>query len=348
MKKGLRAILLLAIGLAVALAWRVKVLRAAAHGPAGGTGVIEGVDVNVTSRLPARIAKEFAREGDLVKEGAVLVQLNCDEEEARLSEAEARADVAKATLDASEANAKSAVKNVAAARGGVLAASSQIDALLAQERLAKLELARNERLYSEGAVTQAVIDAAQSREATLQGQIAAQRANASSSQDKAAAVAQAGDAAQAQIEVAQSNLELAKADVDLAKTQTAECTLTAPRSGMIATRNYYPGEAVQPGSVIFTITDVSDALTRFYLPNQELAAAAPGRAVTIVADAYPGRTFRGTIYYVSPKAEFTPRNVQTREDRERLVYAVKVRIPNKDMLLREGMPVEVQITGTEE
>jgi HlyD family secretion protein len=94
---------------------------------------------------------------------------------------------------------------------------------------------------------------------------------------------------------------------------------------------------------VLTISDVAEARTRFYLPDAELAAAAPGRKVMVRADPYPGQVFEGTIFYVSPRAEFTPRNVQTREDRERLVYAVEVRIPNTDLRLREGMPVEVAI-----
>jgi HlyD family secretion protein len=112
---------------------------------------------------------------------------------------------------------------------------------------------------------------------------------------------------------------------------------------MVATRSREPGEAVLPGSVILTITDISDARTRFYLPNDDLAAASPGKKVRVVADAYPDMVFEGTIASVSPRAEFTPRNVQTRDDRERLVYAVELRIPNPDMKLRAGMPVEVTI-----
>ncbi len=142
-----------------------------------------------------------------------------------------------------------------------------------------------------------------------------------------------------------TEIDAARAAVDEAEESVRECTLFAPRAGLIATRAHEPGEAVVPGTVVLTITDLSDARTRFYIPNADLAAAVPGRTVHVVADAYPGRVFEGTIYYVSPRAEFTPRNVQTREDRERLVYAVEVRIPNADIALHAGMPVEVTIAG---
>jgi HlyD family secretion protein len=103
---------------------------------------------------------------------------------------------------------------------------------------------------------------------------------------------------------------------------------------------------VLPGANVLTLVYLDEVRATFYLPNAELAAAAPGKEVTVSADAYPGETFAGTIRHVSTKAEFTPKNVQTREDRDRLVYGVEVIIPNLDQKLRPGMPAEVSIDGT--
>jgi HlyD family secretion protein len=345
-KRVLTAILLLAAALVVALAVRVRQLRAAGHGPAGGTGVIEGVDVNVTSRIATRIARIDVREGDAVKRGDVLVELDCAEAEANLAEAAARLESARASLEASRAGSRSAERSAAAARAGIGAADSQLAALEAQERLARVELERAESLRERDAATAAAVDEARSRHETLLGQVAAQRSGAGAARDQAGASASAGGAARAQAVAARSNVEVARAAVARAEVAARECTLRAPRDGVVAARNLEPGEAVQPGSVILALTDVSEARTRFYLPNEDLAVAAPGRGVDVVADAYPRQTFHGTITCVSPRAEFTPRNVQTREDRERLVYAVEVRIPNPDLRLRAGMPVEVRIDGS--
>lgn len=346
MKRILRGILLLAAALVIALAFRVRQLRATAHGPAGGSGVIEGVDVNVTSRIATRIAKVNVRQGDVVKQGDVLVELECAEVEAGLAEAVARLDAAEASLQASLATSRSADRNAAAARGSITAADSQLAALTAQENLARTELERGEYLLKQGVTSVATVDEERSRHDTLLSQLAAQSATAGMTRDQAGALVSAGSAARAQAHVAQSNIEVARAAVARAQLAARECRLTAPRGGMVASRNFEPGEAVQPGSVIFTLTDLSEARTRFYLPNDDLAAAAPGRTVRVMADAYPGQIFAGTIFHVSPRAEFTPRNVQTRQDRERLVYAVEVRIPNADMRLRSGMPVEVAIDGS--
>jgi HlyD family secretion protein len=114
----------------------------------------------------------------------------------------------------------------------------------------------------------------------------------------------------------------------------------------VQARNFEPGEVVLPGSRVLTVVDLDEVRSTFYLPNAELAAAASGKRVSVHADPYPGEVFPGTIRHVSSKAEFTPRNVQTREDRDRLVYGVEVTIPNPGRKLRPGMPVEAVIEGT--
>lgn len=334
----------LATALVVALAIRLIHLRSAGRGPPGGTGVIEGVDVNVTSRIATRIAKVLVREGDRVTDGQAVVVLDCTDQDAALAQARAQLAVATSAFDASQAGADSAAHHASAARSSASAARSQLAALQAQEHLAAIELERTERLVAGGALPRAELDAALSKHDTLVQQIAAQRASAGASVDQAGALRSTGTASQAQAAAARDNIEVARQAITRADIAVRECTLVAPRTGIVATRVLEPGEPVMPGSVVLTITDLDEARTRFYLANAELAAAAPGRTVEVRADAYPGVVFEGTIFHVSPNAEFTPRNVQTRSDRERLVYAVEVRIPNPQLRLRAGMPVEVAIT----
>jgi HlyD family secretion protein len=345
MKRVLRVIIVLALVLTAALIYRVRALQHEDQGPPGGTGVIEGVDVNVTSRLAARILKVNVREGDLVKQGDVLVDLDCTIPEATLAEAKARLAAAEVNVDSSSANAALADKNAVAARGGITVADSQLKVLEAQEKLARLDLERARTLVAQGASTAQAVDSAESRLDTLTSQIAAQRASVDATRSQAGAVKSAGNVAKVQIQAAQTNIDVVRASVARADADVKECTLLAPLGGIVSSRNFEPGEAVQPGSAVLAITDLSEARVRFYLQNADLAAAAPGRKVKVEADAYPKQIFSGTIIYISPRAEFTPRNVQTRDDRERLVYAVEVRIPNKDMRLRSGMPVEVAIEG---
>jgi HlyD family secretion protein len=346
MKRALIFVGALAAGLVVALVVRLIQLRSAGDGPPGGSGVIEGVDVDVTSRIAARIVKVDVREGDVVTQDQPLVELDCTDQTAALAQAHAAQSEASAALDASRAQAASAGQSASAATSNIAAAKSQLAVLEGQERLANIELGRTQTLADSGAVTKAELDTARTTHDTLLSQIAAQRAAEIATRDQAGAARTSRTAATSEAIVAERKGDVAAAAVSPADRAVRECTLLAPRAGMIATRVHEPGEPVQPGTVVLTITDLSEARTRFYLPNAELASAAPGGKVRVVADAYPGTSFEGTIFYVSPRAEFTPRNVQTREDRERLVYAVEVRIPNQDMRLRSGMPVEVAIEGS--
>jgi multidrug resistance efflux pump len=122
MKRALVLIGVLAVGLFVALVLRVRHLRAAEHGPAGGSGVIEGVDVNVTSRIQARITKVNVREGDVVRLGDVLVELDCIDQGAASGQAKAQLAAAQANLQAAQANASSASQNASGATQSVKAA----------------------------------------------------------------------------------------------------------------------------------------------------------------------------------------------------------------------------------
>lgn len=98
-----------------------------------------------------------------------------------------------------------------------------------------------------------------------------------------------------------------------------------------------------PGTVLVRLVDTRNSKATFYLPNAELAAVRPGEPAIVRADAYPDRSFQARVTTVAPEAEFTPRNVQTRSDRDRLVYPVEVRIEDPDGLLLPGMPVEISL-----
>jgi HlyD family secretion protein len=346
MKRALILIGVLAGALLVALVLRVRHLRAAEHGLAGGSGVIEGIDVNVTSRIAARITKVNVREGDLVKQGDVLVELDCIEQQPVFNQANAALASAQSKVQTARSTAASAAENASGASQNISAATSQVDVLKTQDNLARIDLARTEALVKSGTLAPAALDEARSKHLALLSQIAAQNARESMIKNQANALRASGTGARSQAIAAQDDVTAAVADVARAKVSVNECKLLAPRDAMVVSRNLEPGEPVEPGTNVLALTDVTEARTRFYLPNSELAAAAPGRKARVVADAYPGQTFEGTIFYVSPRAEFTPRNVQTREDRERLVYAVEVRVPNADRRLRSGMPVEVVIEGS--
>jgi HlyD family secretion protein len=336
----------LVIGLSVALFFRLRELKARTEGPAGGTGTIEGTDVHITSRIPARIKAIHVNEGDQVRTGQVLVELDCIDPTAQLNQAQAQLAAAEASAQAAHAVADASAAGANAARQAAEAAAAHKQTLQTGKTVAERELARLTALKDAGAVTSVSLDRGRDQVVTLSEQLQGVSANEQAARAQATAAQKNTLAARAQIQSAESAIVAARAMVTRAEVMVGECQLTAPRDGVVSERYFEPGEAVLPGTNILTVVDTREAKVTFFLPNAELASAAPGRAVTVQADAYPDERFAGRIQRVASEAEFTPKNIQTREDRDRLVFGVEVRIPNPDGKLRPGMPVEVTIDGT--
>ncbi|MBN2493077.1 MAG: efflux RND transporter periplasmic adaptor subunit [Deltaproteobacteria bacterium] len=347
MKRIIVIAVVLAGGLAAALYFRIEQLDAAQFAPAGGSGIVEAVEVDLTARIPGRIARIAVDEGDAVEVGKVLVELDCAEPLAALSQAKAGLSAAEAAVEAARAGVEAASKNSRAASSSIQAASSQVQSVEVGLLNAIKEAERIKSMNAAGAISDARLDQIQTQVANLRHQISALEANTQAVKARASAARGSELVARAKVLAAEAQVEVARAAVRRAEAVEAECRLASPRSGVVLSRNYEPGEAVLPGARLLTIADLGEVRATFFLPNAELSAAAPGREVTVRADAYPDKTFHGVIRHVSAKAEFTPRNVQTREDRDRLVFAVEISVPNPQGELRPGMPIEVSIDGTE-
>ncbi len=134
-----------------------------------------------------------------------------------------------------------------------------------------------------------------------------------------------------------------RAQIRLLDQQIADGTVLAPADGVILTRYVEPGEAVRPTQPLFTLADLARLWVRVYVPEADLGRAALGAEAKVAVDAFPGRSFVGRVTWISPRAEFTPKNVQTREARADLVYAVKVSLANPRGDLKIGMPADVWI-----
>lgn len=346
MKRIVIIFVVLVVGLSIALAAKVRQNAAILSAPSGSSGIIEGTEVSVTARLAARIEKVNVEEGDPVKAGQVLVQLDCREQEAMLSAAEAGLAAAKSRALASTSQIDVAKGSASAALAGASATKAQREALEEARKLNDKTLDRIRKLKASGVTTDVELDRYESQQRQLQEQSLALESQIRAAQDQAGAATAQAQAARSTSDAARVAIEAAAADLARAKVAVGECELLSPIDGYVLTRAFEPGEVVMPGSRVLTVVKLDPAETIFYLPNAELARAQVGGRVTLTADAYPGKTFSGTIASIAAKAEFTPRNIQTREDRDRLVYPVRVRVPNASAELRPGMPVEVTIDGT--
>jgi HlyD family secretion protein len=189
-------------------------------------------------------------------------------------------------------------------------------------------------------------ESAQSQAEGLNQQLNGAQASQAASVAQAAAADEQGHAADANAQASAEAVKAAQATLDRVRLQVGECTVKAPASGYIETLPWRVGELVTNGAVLARLVDISEVKATFYLPNAEVSAVKAGAAADVVADAYADVVFKGSVSTITLTAEFTPRNIQTRSDRDRLVYPVEVLIPNEDGRLRPGMPVQVTLHGT--
>lgn len=335
----------LTIVLVVLLTAKLRAQAAQLLGPAGGSAELEGTEVRVASKLTARVVEVKVREGDAVKAGDVLVRLDCAEPEQVLAEAEGRLSAAQAQARAAQAQVDASVGQQQALSKAVTAAEAQAQALAAQRDASRRQAERLDAVASDVAFSNR--DQVRASAQGLQHQAEAALASSQVSAAQAKAAGGQARAAAAQAQAAEVAVRVAETAVVRAKLLVAECTPRAPRDAVVEEVPFEVGELVGAGGVLVKLLDVSEMTATFYLPNAEVAAVKPGAPAEVVADALPDRRFQGTVRTVALKAEFTPRNIQTRTDRDRLVYPVEVAVSNPGLLLRAGMPVQVALPGTE-
>jgi HlyD family secretion protein len=173
-----------------------------------------------------------------------------------------------------------------------------------------------EKLYAGGNLTRQEIDRA--------------RSDATAARDELAAAGTTVDAARAQHDVAQARMN--------------DCTVVAPVAGTVSAVAFRLGETVLAGSVPVTIIDLSQIWLTVYLPERLLGRVRFGDACRVRVDAYPKKDFHGTLTFIADKAEFTPKDIQTKEERINQVYRMKIALPNPDRILKPGMPADAFLT----
>lgn len=290
------------------------------------SGTVEATEADLGFQVAGRVATIDVREGDLVAAGQVLARLD-------VAELEAVRQAARSEVDAAEA------RLTELRRGARPAELAQAEAALrsAQQRAedAARDAERARRLFSGGAVSRQALDKAET---------ALEVAEATRQQaDDALALVREGprretiDAQAARVAQARANLERTEATL-------ANGTISAPFAGRVTLRHREPGESVSPGVPVLTLLDPEDRWVRIYVREDQVGRVSVGMPASIVSDTYPDRVHRGEVVFIGGEAEFTPRNVQTEEERTKLVYPVKVRIvDDPDFELKPGIPADVTL-----
>jgi len=151
------------------------------------------------------------------------------------------------------------------------------------------------------------------------------------------------DSAKAAYDVAVSQLQLSRASLKTAEVRFKDAVIYAPLNGVVIRKNVEEGETVGAGTAVFTIGDLENPWIKVYVKEDKLGLVKLGQKAEIRVDTYPLKSYEGTVTYISSEAEFTPKNVQTQEERVKLVFGVKVSVKNQNDELKPGMPADVKI-----
>ena len=325
---------------AVAVAAIVVVVVAASlvlrgDGADGGvlqaSGTVEATEADLGFQAGGRIAIVAVDEGDRVEAGQELARLDMSDLDARRAAAAAQVNAARAQLAELEHGARP--EELAQARAAVDVARERMEDA---ERLVE----RMRPLHEGGAISRQALDQAETAYAVA-------RAQHDQAREQAMLVGRGVRSERLDAQralVAQAEAMLAQADA-----ASSHAVIVAPFGGMVAVRHREPGEAVSAGAPVVTVMNPDDRWVRIYVREDAVGDVGVGQRAQIRSDTDPDRVFEGRVTYVSTNAEFTPRNVQTTEERVKLVYAVKVQISgDPGMMLKPGVPADVQLIADQD
>jgi len=377
-KKKKLAIILLLIGVAAILIhWYSQQRASNRQDILRVSGNIEITDAEVSFKISGRVEERVVSEGEMVKKGQLVARLEDVElaQEAALRRAEVKAaqaalaeleagsrreEIARAAASVQKAQARleelrsgSRPQEVAAANAAVY--SAKADAV----RL-KADYERLSALFRKNAVSTREYDAARSAYEMAEARLkeAEEESNLIKEGPRKEEIAQAGAALkeatqqfelvkkgprEETIEQARARLEQTKEALGLAVTRLGYATLFSPLSGVVLSENIEAGEYVAPGTPVVTVGDLANVWLRAYINETDLGRVKVGQQVLVTTDTYPGKEYEGRVSFIASQAEFTPKNVQTEKERVKLVYRVKVDIPNPAMELKPGMPADADI-----
>ena len=311
------------------------------------SGFIEAKEVAIAAEVGGRIIDIGVKEGDKVAAGSPLVWLDDALLQAQQQQVAAAIALAQASLEqgmVTRDGAKQIWEDALEVQANPLELEARIIAAQGELDRAELAVTRAWRSSSLWGVWE-------QRAAELQRDVAWEvLENLLMIRDNPQEIRAAVDQAQANYEqtvvavgVAESGVAQAEAALEVIGVQIGQLTLTSPISGVVSAQPVEVGEIAQPGAPILTITELAEVTLTAYIPESKVGLVKLGQEVLVSVDSYPGEGFRGEVVYISPRALFTPKNIQMKEEREKTVFAVKVRLANPEQKLKPGMPADARI-----
>ena len=307
-----------------------NILRASGH--------VEATDVQVAPEVGGRLIELRVGEGDRVTAGDVIARVDTRDTELQVQRLRAERAGADAQLRLLQAGSRR--EDIAQAQAQVDAAAADVTAIEAELKSGELDLRRFEALLEKNAGSQKQRD-----DASARVNVARERQRAAADRVRAAretlARLEAG-ARREEIDAARARVAVVDAQLAASEKAIADAQVIAPIAGVVTQKLADAGEVIARGTPLAVVTDLDRAWANIFVPEPAVPRIALGQDATLRTDA-GGAAIQGKVTYISPRAEFTPRNVQTAEERSKLVYRIKVTVDNRQGVLKQGMPVDAEL-----
>lgn len=289
------------------------------------SGTIETIDVTVSTKVGGQIKEFIVKEGDRVKRGDLLLVIDHEMLDIQLRQSEAGVELANSQLRLLQSGARK--EDIRQSEDLLKQAKVNLDQALTDKD-------RMQALYESNTITKKQYEEALNRyELTL-----AQYNSAKENLSKVKSIIRPEE-----IEGARANLKKALATVDQLKQNISDCSIHSPADGFISKKYVEAGEIVAPSSSLLKISDLETVNLVIYISEVELGKVKLGQTAEIKVDAFKEKSYKGKIIFISPEAEFTPKNIQTQDERTKLVFGVKIEIPNPQFELKPGMPADAKV-----
>jgi HlyD family secretion protein len=299
-------------------------------GIASGNGRIEAVEIDISTKIPGRLRELLVNEGDCVTAGQVLARMDTDKLEAQRRQAEAQLQRAIVGVD----TARRLVTQREAERAAAAAVLAQREA---QFDTADKKLARSEQLIKTSAVSQQVLDDDRAAAQGAKAAVAAAEAQVAASEAAIGASKALVIDAKAAVDAARAAIETISADIN-------DSTLKSPRDGRVQYRVAQLGEVLSAGGRVLNLVDLGDVYMTFFLPTEQAGRVEIGSDVRLVIDAAPQYVIPAKATFVADVAQFTPKTVETEEERQKLMFRVKAHI-SPDLLKEYIKQVKTGLPG---
>ncbi|MFA6053986.1 MAG: efflux RND transporter periplasmic adaptor subunit [Thermodesulfovibrionales bacterium] len=340
-RKKLFIIILILIVIAVILFFYLN--RSKKSESIKSTGIIEGIEVNLSPKVSGRISFLCCNEGDPIKAGEVAFRLESEDLMASVKKAKAGVEMSKADIHVSESAIESSKANIASAEADIRTAESDVEKAKIQMELALKEMDRAKALFKDEFLSQQTLDSRVATYNASEADYASSKSRLSAAHARKSASAAQLNQAENQLKASRASLSESEANLSYNIAKFDDTTMTSPVSGTVVLKSLEKGEIVSPGITLLTIVDMGDLYVRVDIDETLINSIALGGEALIKAEGNSNAVFKGTVSEIGRYAEFATQRDVTRGRQDIRTFRVKIRPGDTEGKLKPGMTVEVEI-----